>query len=155
MLRAGAIIAAALLALAACQRPDAPPEIAGLLRSQGYGDLDTRENTISLICSVHVGPTRYDFFWHVWQQLPENAPGATHAARRLIQIRDGRTYDGYYGVMMPEDRPTCRPDSQELVFRTDALGQEMGQPPQHAIRVTEGGLPQHIWVNGDNYTRAR
>ena len=155
MLRAGGIVAAALLALTGCQRADPLSDITGLLRAQGFDFLDTPDVTITPICSVHVGPIRYDFFWYVWQQRPEDAPGATHAARRLIQIRDGQTYDGYYGVMMPEDRPTCRPDSHELVFSSDAFGQTLGLPPQHTVLVTAGGLPQRIWVNGANYTRAR
>lgn len=155
MLRAGGIAAAALLALAGCQRPDPPSDITNLLRAQGFDFLDAPDITITPVCSVQVGPTRYDFFWYVWQQRPEDAPGAAHAARRLIQIRDGRIYDGYYGVLQPEDRPTCKPDARELVFSTDAFVQTLGETPQHKILVGEGGLPQRIWVNGQFYTRAQ
>lgn len=160
MLRMGGIAALALLALAACQRPaptrPAPPsDISGLLRAQGFDFLDIGpEVTISPLCAMQVGPTRYDFFWYEWQQQPENAPGALHAARRLIQLRDGRTYDGYYGVLMPEDRPTCRPDRRELVFRTDPdVVQALGTTPENVVPVGQSGLPDRIWVNGAIYDR--
>ncbi|RZJ45374.1 MAG: hypothetical protein EON86_01615 [Brevundimonas sp.] len=166
MIRAGAIVAVALLALAGCQRPAPPSDITGLLRAQGFRYLDEPDVTITPICSMRVGPTRYDFYWYKWQQRPERAPGATHAAHRLIQIRDGRTYEGHYGGMQPYDRPTCRPDSHELIFKADRILAETseesptpvivraGGPSQH-IAVGEGGLPQRILVNGEAYTRDR
>jgi len=105
---------------------------------------------------MQVGQNRYDFFWYVWRQEPERSPGVAHAAHRLIQIRDGRTYDGHYGSMQPENRPTCRPDSRELVFKADALlAQAPDGPRQTIIQVTENGLPHEILVNGDAYIRAR
>lgn len=156
MFRAGGIAAVALLALAACERPGPPSDITGLLRAQGFDFLDEPTVTISPLCSMRVGQTRYDFFWYVWRQQPDRAPGVPHAAHRLIQIRDGQIYDGHYGSMQPEDRPTCRPDSRELVFKADALlAQEFGAPPEAVLHVAESGLPQHILVNGEAYTRAR
>ena len=156
MLRAGGIAAVALLALSACERPGPPSDITGLLRAQGFDFLDEPKVTISPLCSMRIGPTRYDFFWYEWRQQPERASGVPHAAHRLIQIRDGQIYDGHYGSMQPEDRPTCRAGSRELVFRTDAfLVQKLGAPPHTAIQVGESGLPQHILVNGEDYTRVR
>lgn len=156
MVRAGAIITVALLALAGCQRPAPPSDITGLLRAQGFRYLDEPEVTISPICSMQVGPTRYDFFWYKWQQQPERAPGALHAAHRLIQIRDGQTYDGHYGSLMPEDRPTCRSDRRALVFSASANDvEEFGRAPHAMVPVGADGLPQRILVNGQFYTRDR
>ena len=156
MRRTVGVVAVALLALAGCERPSPPSDITGLLRAQGFDYLDIEpEVTVSPLCSIQVGTRRYDFFWYEWQQQPENAPGALHAARRLIQLRDGLTYDGYYGVMMPEDRPTCRPDRRELVFRTDPdIIREIGAAPESVVPVGEDGLPRRIWVNGAIYDRA-
>lgn len=157
MLRAGVIVAIALLALAGCQRPAPPTDITGLLRAQGFDFLDTPEVTISPICSVDVGRTRYDLFWYEWHQRSEDAPGAAlHAAHRLIQIRDGLTYDGHYGSLQPEDRPTCRPDHRELVFSASPDDvRNYGLPPHTAITVGKDGLPRQILVNGQVYLRDR
>lgn len=156
MLRAGGIITVALLALAACQRPAPPSDITGLLRAQGFRFLDTPDVTISPICSVNVGQTRYDFFWYEWHQRPEDAPGALHAAHRLIQIRDGLTYAGHYGGLQPEDHPTCRHDRRELVFSASPDDvRDYGLPPHTAITVGEDGLPQQILVNGQIYIHDR
>ncbi|QDH72267.1 hypothetical protein [Brevundimonas sp. M20] len=141
MLRAGAIITVALLALAGCQRPAPPSDITGLLRDQGFAFLDIEPTvTISPLCSMQVGATRYDFFWHEWVQ--QNPVGAQHAAGRLIQLHDGRTYDGHYGAL-PNERPSCRPDRRQIIFGSSFIG--LGQE----------GLPQSIFVDGQFYTRNR
>lgn len=154
MRRTGAAAILASLAVVGCAPPAPPADITSLLRAQGFRYLDSPKVTISPICSMGVGKARYDFYWYEWRQ--QQAPGALHAAHRLIQIRDGRVYDGHYGGLQPEDRPTCRSKSRELVFKPDPdMVQTYGDLPEATIRVAAGGLPQRIWVNGEGYLRAR
>jgi hypothetical protein len=141
MLRAGGVVAAAFLALAGCERPGPPSDITSLLRAQGFRYLDGEPDvTVSPLCSMQVGPTRYDFFWFEWWQ--RNPIGVRHAAGRLIQIRDGKTYDGHYGVLPPV-RPGCRPDRRQIIFGSSFIG------------VGEGGLPQRLFADGEFHERVR
>ncbi len=140
MKAAGAAAFIALLAVSGCGRQDAPGDITALLREQGFDYLDEPTVTIVPLCSMRIGPTRYDFFWYEWWQ--KNPVGVRHAAGRLIQIRDGRIYDGHYGVLPPE-RPGCRPDRRQIIFGSSFIG------------VGRDGLPHSLFADGEFHERAR
>lgn len=136
----------ACLALAGCTRPEPSQDITSLLRTQGFRFLDDPKVTIKPLCSIQVGPTRYDFFWYEWRQ--QNPIGARHAAFRLIQISDGKTYDGHYAGL-PSKRPQCLPDRRQIIFGSDTgLGQSV-------VGVADGGLPDNLFADGAYHARDR
>ena len=139
-IRAGIASLIALLAITGCDRPGPPGDVTALLRAQGFRYLDEPSVSITPLCSIQVGSDRYDFFWYEWRQ--QNPVGARHAAFRLIQIRDGTTYEGHYGVLPPE-RPLCRSDQRQIIFGSSVVG------------VGKGGLPATLFADGQDYTRER